>query len=113
MGRKNRPVRLELTLSEAEYGQFKERMELAQVTSAAYFLRIMALQGYIISLDVKAILEPVKLMRNIADNVNQIAARVNATGNIYTEDLTELKEKCGQLSGSVSEIVGYMNRLNE
>ncbi len=58
-------------------------------------------------------MEPVKLMRNIAGNVNQIAARVNSTGNIYAEDLAELKEKCEQLSGSVSEIVGVMNRLDE
>ncbi len=113
MGRKNRTVRLELTLSETEYVQFKERMELAQITTAANFLRIMALKGYIINLDVKAVMEPVKLMRNIAGNVNQIAARVNSTGSFYAEDLAELKEKCEQLSGSVSETVGVINRLDE
>jgi hypothetical protein len=113
MGRKNRTVRLELTLSESEYGQFKERMELAGIKTTANFLRVMALKGYIINLDVKAVMEPVKLMRNIAGNVNQIAVRVNSTGNIYAEDIAELKEKCEQLSGSVSEIVGAMNRLEE
>ena len=106
-----RTVRLELTLTETEYAQLKERIKLAEIKTTTHFLRLMALRGYIITLDLKAILEPVKLVRNIASNVNQISARVNSNGSIYKADVDELKEKYEKLTGSVSEIVGYISRL--
>lgn len=108
-----RTVRLELTLSNTEYEQLKTRMGLAQIKTVNNFLRIMALKGYIINLDIKPLLEPTKLMRNISNNINQISTRVNSINNIYAEDMIELKEKYEQLSKTTSEIVGYISRLEE
>ena len=48
------------------------------------------------------------LMARTAANVNQIAQRCNATGNLYEEDVTELKsgysELCEQMKQAVGEI---------
>lgn len=38
-----------------------------------------------------------KLANNIANNINQIAARVNATHNIYKEDIEEINNLANQL----------------
>ena len=47
-------------------------------------------------------------MARTAANVNQIAQRCNATGNLYEEDVTELKsdysELCEQMKQAVGEI---------
>jgi hypothetical protein len=113
MENKKRPVRLELTLTNDEYEQLKERMESVQIKTVANYLRIMAFKGYIINLDMKAMLEPVKLMRNISSNINQIAVRVNSTDSLYAEDVAELEDNYSELSKSVSEIIGYISRLEE
>jgi hypothetical protein len=87
--------------------------DMTGIQTVTHYLRKMALNGYIINFDLKTILEPIKLMRNISNNVNQITARVNSTNNIYAEDITELKEKYGELSNSVSKIMNYFSELDE
>ena len=47
------------------------------------YLRKMAIDGYIIQLDIPTLRELVRLMHITANNVNQIARRVNETRNIY------------------------------
>jgi hypothetical protein len=106
-----RTVRLEVTFTETEYAKLRDDMKSTGIKTMTHFLRVMALRGCIINLDLRAILEPVKLVRNIASNVNQISARVNSNGSIYKADVDELKEKCEKLTGSVSEIVGYISKL--
>ena len=38
-----------------------------------------------------------RLISNIANNINQIALRVNSTGNICAEDISELKKDIDEL----------------
>ena len=62
--------------------------------------RKMAIDGYIIQLDYSAIKEQTAEIQKVGVNVNQIARRVNSTGNAYKEDLEEIKgalEKIWQL----------------
>ena len=33
-----------------------------------------------------------QLIYNVANNINQIAVRVNSTGNVYADDISEIKE---------------------
>ena len=108
-----RTIRLEVTLNATEHEQLRERMAAAHVKTASNFLRIMALKGYVINIDLRTMLEPVKLMRNISSNINQISMRVNSTNNIYADDITELKEYYSQLSENVSKIVGYISQIAE
>lgn len=56
--------------------------------------------GYIIQLDYTAVKEQTAEIQKVGVNVNQIAKRVNSTGNAYKEDLEEIKgalEKIWQL----------------
>lgn len=106
-------IRFSIRFTPEEYSKLKEYMSMAGFGTMNAYIRKMALNGYIINLDLEAILEPVKLMRNIASNINQISTRVNSTDNIYAEDVAELREKYGQLAKSVSEIVSYISRLEE
>jgi hypothetical protein len=38
-----------------------------------------------------------RLLRNISGNINQIAARANAMGNIYAADIEEIKARQGEI----------------
>ena len=58
---------------------------------AAAYLRKIAIDGYIIQIDHADIKAMTAEIQKIGVNVNQIARRVNATGNAYQEDIEEIK----------------------
>ena len=50
------------------------------------------LYGLVIRLDKKKYEKVIRDISGIAANVNQIAVRVNSTGNIYANDVSELQK---------------------
>ena len=79
-GRK-RTVQIKFRVTEAERDLILEKMKLVPTRNMAAYLRKIAIDGYIIQID----------HADIKVNVNQIARRVNATGNAYQEDIEEIK----------------------
>ena len=88
-------------------------MSMAGFATINGYIPKIALNGYIIKMDLGPILEPVKLMKNMSNNINQISMRVNSTDNIYAEDVAELRENYKQLEKSVSKILTYISHLEE
>ena len=75
------------------------------------YLRKMAVDGYVILVDMSDIRELSVLLRNCANNLNQIARRVNSTGNLYAEDIDDLKIKYGELWGAFSSLLSKFENL--
>ena len=109
MNEKN--VRFSVRFTQEQYIKLHERMSETGFKTMNSYIKKMALNGYIINLDLEPIAEPIKLMRNISSNINQISARVNSTDNVYAEDVEELKDHYSQLAGCVSEIMSYISKL--
>ncbi len=57
------------------------------------YLRKMATEGYIISVDMSNIKELILLLRSISNNINQITKRTNETGNFYAEEMKTLQKQ--------------------
>ena len=72
-------------------------MALLGVSNLRAYLRKMAVDGYIVHLDMECVVELVKLLRSISSNVNQIARRCNETRNLYAEDVEDLRRGYAQL----------------
>lgn len=53
----------------------------------------------------------VKLLRSIAGNVNQIARRCNETGNLYGEDVEDLRKGYVAVQRDVALLVGKLAAL--
>ena len=83
------------------------KMEQLGIKNRSAYLRKMAVDGMVIHLELPEFQKLLSLMARTAANVNQIAQRCNATGNLY-EDVTELKsdysELCEQMKQAVGEI---------
>ena len=93
MNRGNRNVRVHMLLSEQEANIIRERMaELGIVNQSLYF-RKMAIDGYIIHLDMTEIRELTRLLSICSNNLNQYAHKANATGKVYQEDIEQLKKQ--------------------
>ena len=73
--------------------------KMAQLPTRRYgaYLRKMAIDGYIIYTDTTDIKEMNAALSAIGRNINQIARRVNAGGNVYQADMEEIRERLDQI----------------
>ena len=75
----------------------KKKFQNSGMDSLSGFVRAMIFEGYIVQMDENELRQIYKLAGNIANNINQIAVRVNSTGNIYNNDIAEIKEIVNKL----------------
>ena len=57
----------------------------------------MAIDGYIVNTDTTPLKKQYEEMNKIGVNINQIAKKVNSTGDLYPEEKQELKEMVKEL----------------
>jgi ethanolamine ammonia-lyase large subunit len=94
-----------------EREQIYKRMKDASVGSLRAFLLKMALNGRIIRVELDSVNEMIRLLSNATNNINQIARRVNETGNIYSADIDDLRDRYEELWGQVKEILRRLARV--
>ena len=75
-----------------EVEMLHNRMKEAGNQNMSAFIRKMALNGYMIIPEWPELKGVLSLHSRISNNLNQYAKKANETGNIYREDITELKE---------------------
>ena len=76
---------------------FKRKFQNSGMETLSGFVRAMIFEGYIVQMDWNELRQIHKLASNIANNINQIAVRVNSTGKIYDNDITEIKDGMNKL----------------
>ena len=96
-GRSKKSVRVEFVISEQEADLIKERMAELGITNLSAYLRKMAVDGYIIHLDMSDIQEMIRLLRICSNNLNQYARRANETGSVYAADVDDLRTRLDSL----------------
>ena len=68
------------------------------------YLRKMAVDGYIVHVDMSSVTEVIRLLRSISSNVNQIARRCNETRNLYADDVEDLRQGYTRVWRAVDEL---------
>ncbi len=71
----------------------KKRMKESGISNMSDYIRKMAIDGYVIRLDLSDVKEVSRLLRINANNINQIAKRANETGCIYQADRKTVKKQ--------------------
>jgi hypothetical protein len=89
-GRK-RTVQIKFRVTEQERELIEKKMQQIPTKNVAAYMRKMAIDGYVIKVDYSELKAVTAEIQKIGANVNQIAKRVNATGSVYQEDITEIK----------------------
>ena len=92
-GHNKKSVRVEFVMSEQEAELVKGRMAELGITNLSAYLRNMAVDGYIIHLDMSDIQEMIRLLRICSNNLNQYARRANETGSVYAADVEDLRTR--------------------
>ena len=91
MANRNRPVQVKFRVTPEERALIDKRMEQADTINMAAYLRKMAIDGYIVKLDLPELRDLISLLRRTSNNFNQIARRTNSTDRIYDDDIHDMK----------------------
>lgn len=97
--------------SNAEIQIIQRRKESAGFRCLGAYLRKMAMDGYIIVIDLSDVKEAIRLLRINANNLNQYAKRANETGNINLEDIKELQKAQEELWQVMRDILERLSSI--
>ena len=92
MANRKRPIILRCPVNEQEREAIRQKMTLVPTGNFAAYARKMLIDGYIIQIDHSDIKAMTAEIQKIGVNINQIARRINTTGNAYEQDIREIKE---------------------
>ncbi len=113
MKKLHRNINIGFRVTEEEQGLMRQRMEEVGIRNLRAYLLKMALNGYIIHIDLKDVRECSRLLRIVGNNVNQIAARVNAGGSLYAADLADMRERLDGIWANQNKIIRDLSNILE
>ena len=111
MGKKSRDVQIIFRVTPEEKELIEAKMAQYGATSMASYLRKMAIDGYIINLDLPELRTISSLLLRTSSNINQIAKRANQTHRIYDTDLQEIQNRQAELIEGVGNILTSLSTL--
>ena len=75
------------------------------------YLRKMAIDGYVVKLDLPELRELVSLLRYSSNNLNQFTRRAHETGRIYETDLEDIQQSQERIWTAAEKIVSSLAAL--
>lgn len=108
---RSRNINIAFRVNEKERDLIAQKMKLAGISSVRAYLLKMAVDGYVIQLDLTDVRDMVRLLSNATNNLNQIARRVNASGSVYKADIEDLKANYERLWEKAGGILNELARL--
>ena len=88
-------------------------MALAQIRNMSAYIRKMCIDGYVVHLDIKQLNEIGKLLRNTANNANQIARRVNSGGAAPREDVAEVNRQLETIRADFGQVLNDLSKIKD
>lgn len=111
MAHRKRTVQLHFMVTEHERELIRQKMAQLGTNNLGVYLRKMAVDGYIVKLDLPELSELLSLLRRTSNNINQVARRVHETGNIYDTDLEDILQKQKELWDGVNEMLSCLGGI--
>lgn len=106
----NRTLNISARVNQEEKDIILDKMSLVGMTNLNEYLRRMAIYGYLIEIDMEPLNEISVELSRISCNLNQITKVANQTGNLYSEDLQEIRREWGEVMGKLGR---FLDKLGE
>ena len=110
--KRKRDVQLNFRVSSEELALIEQKMAQLGTSNREAYLRKMALDGYVVRLELPELKELVSLMRRSSNNLNQLTRRVHETGRIYDADLEDISQRQETLWDGVHQILTQLAKLS-
>ena len=109
--KRKREIFIRFMVDEEERDMIHRRMAQAGTTNLRSYLLKMAIDGRVIHVELDSVKEMIRLLSNATNNINQIAKRVNETGNFYAADLDDLRTRYDELWVQAKEILRGLAKI--
>ena len=110
--KRKREVQLNFRVSPEELALIEQKMAQMGTKNREAYLRKMALDGYVVRLELPELKELVSLMRYSSNNLNQLTRRVHETGRIYDADLEDISQRQEALWDGVHQVLTQLAKLS-
>lgn len=106
-----REKQIKLRVTEQEYALIREKMALLGIKNQEAYLRKMALDGYVLKLEIPELKELLPLAHRASSNINQIARHANETGRVYEVDISEVVQQQESIEAKLAAILAQLSKL--
>ena len=105
MAVRKRDIQLIIRVNQDEREKIEKKMEQFGTTNMASYIRKIAIDGFVVHLELPELRDMVSLLRRSSNSLNQIAKRTNETGRIYDADMEDVLQNQERLWQAANEIL--------
>jgi len=108
MAKRKRDIQLKVRVTPEERAMIEAKMAQLGTTNMGAYLWKMAIDGYVVKLDLPELRELVSLLRYSSNNLNQLARWVHEAGRVYAADMDDILQNQERIWQAAS---GILSRL--
>ncbi len=102
---------IHMRLKQSDIDKIRRRMNEAGVRNMSAYMRKMAIDGFVVNLDLSDVKELVRLLRYCSNNINQYAKKANESGDIYRSDIEDIKRRQDRLWNMANDILERLSAI--
>ena len=102
---------LKIRLNDKEFAKLKQYTEESGLRSMSEYIFNSIIATPIIEITDEELAPEKARFKEIADRINSIAIQVNQTGNIYPEDLQDIKKGLAEIQNKLAEYQAKLERF--
>mgnify|MGYP000005071094 FL=1 len=111
MANRTRSILLKFFVSQKELELIQAKMAQYGTENLSAYLRKIAIDGYVVNLELPELNEMVSLLRRSSSNLNQLTRRVHEMGRLYDADLEDLRQKQDMLWDAAQKILKSLAKI--
>ena len=111
MANRKRNVLLKFFVSPQELELIQTKMAQYGTDNLSAYLRKIAIDGYVVNLELPELKEMVSLLRRSSNNLNQLTHRVHETGRFYDADLEDVRQSYDGLWNAAQKILSSLAKI--
>ena len=109
--KRNRTEQIKFWATPEEKDLILKKMELYGTGNMGAYLRKMAIDGYVIKLELPDLKEMIRLLGIAHNNITQSARSLNSTGRIYEADIQEIRDRIDGLYDYERKILDSLAKI--
>lgn len=106
-----RGITKRIRFTQDELDMIQTKMLQMGTTNFSAFVRKMAIDGYVVKLELPELKELVSLLRYSSNNLNQLTRRVHETGRFYDADLEDIQQSQERLWDAARDVLTVLAKL--
>lgn len=111
MANRNRQIQLKFRVTPQEREMIEQKMAQLGTKNMAAYLRKIAIDGYVVKLELPELKEMVSLLRRSSSSLNQLTKRVHETGRVYDADLEDIVRNQERLWQAATDILAVLAKI--